>query len=307
MKLKHTFLFFLSGAIFFFACDSSTNPFVYQGESHSRGNVKIYVEESFKPLFKTSIYTFESQFPKAHMNTTYCTEQEAIQAFVANKTKTIFITRDFTKEEKVKLKRSQVEVRSEKLAEDALALIVHPTNTDSSLSVNQLKNMLTGKEINWKTSNSKIDIVFDNQNSANFVYLKNLIGESSMSKNVFAVKSNEEVINYVKNHPNALGIIGVNWISDEDDAEVLDFLDGITVVEVAKDNSTDYFKPYQAYIYTKEYPLTRELWSINKGGKQGLNSGFVNFLTGEKGQLIIHKSSLVPSHSPIRMMQIKVE
>ena len=78
-------------------------------------------------------------------------------------------------------------------------------------------------------------------------------------------------------------------------------------MQVSKDDSKDYFKPYQAYIYTKEYPLTRELWSINKGGRNGLNSGFVNFLIGEKGQLIIQKSGLVPAHSQIRMMQIKVE
>ena len=36
----------------------------------------------------------------------------------------------------------------------------------------------------------------------------------------------EEVIKYVKEHPNAIGVIGVNWISDEDDPKVLDFLDG---------------------------------------------------------------------------------
>jgi phosphate transport system substrate-binding protein len=307
MKTSLKIVLALSGFSVLLSCNDTENPFAYQKDTHSRGNIEIFVEESFKPLFTTSIYTFESQFPSAHLKSNYCTEQEAIAAFLAKKTKTIFITRDFTKKEKEKLKLTQVEVRSEKIAEDAVALIVHPDNPDTSLSVNRLKNILKGKDLNWKSLNTKIDVVFDNQNSANFVYLKQLIGDASISANVFAVKSNEEVINYVKNHPNALGVIGVNWISDEDDSAVLDFLDGIKVVEVSKDNSTEYFKPYQAYIYTKEYPLTRELWSINKGGRSGLNSGFVNFLVGEKGQLIIQKSCLVPSNSPIRMMQIKVE
>ena len=102
-------------------------------------------------------------------------------------------------------------------------------------------------------------------------------------------------------------MIGVNWISDQDDQRVLDFLDGIKVMQIAKDEESDYFKPYQAYIHTKEYPLTRQLWAINKASKSGLNTGFVNFLHGEKGQLIIHKSSLVPANTPIRMMQIKTE
>ena len=289
------------------SCNSSENPLAYQTETHSRGDIKLYIEESFKPLFKTSIYTFESQFQKAHINPIYCTEQDAIQSFIENKTKSIFITRDFTKKEKQKLLLSQVEVRSDKLAEDAIALIVHPSNPDTLMSIEKLKKILTGKDTKWNKLKTKINVVFDNQNSANFVYLKNMIGDSPIQSNVFAVNSNEEVINYVKNHPEALGIIGVNWISDEDDAEVLDFLDGINVVAMSKGDSKDYFKPYQSYIYTKEYPLTRELWSINKASKSSLNSGFINFLTGEKGQLIIQKSCLVPSNSPIRMMQIKIE
>ena len=289
------------------SCDNSQNPFAYQTESHSRGKIPVYIEESFKPLFKTSIYTFESQFPKANIEDNYCSEQKAIESFIKNKTKTIFITRDFTKDEKIKLKRNQVEVRSEKIADDAIALIIHPNNPDSMLTVSMLNKILKGEIHKWKSLKTEISVVFDNQNSANFSYLRKLTDNSPIPSNVFAVKSNEEVIDYVKTHPNSIGVIGVNWISDEDDSEVLDFLKGIKVVSIAKDQKSEFFKPYQAYIYTKEYPLTRELWSINKGSKSGLNTGFVNFLIGEKGQLIIQKSCLVPSHSPIRMMQIKIQ
>ena len=303
MSIK-TFLLFLLSTLTFLSCE---NPFVYKGDSHSRGKTKIFIEESFKPLFETSIYTFESQFQSADIAPIYCTEQAAIDSFLANKTKTLFITRDFTKAEKEKLKKSQVEVRSEKLADDAVALIVHPENKDTTITIDRLVNILKGKDSLWNSSKNPIDVVFDHQNSANFIYLRKLVGNSPIPSNVFAVKSNKEVIEYVKTHKNALGVIGVNWISDQDDENVLDFLSGIKVMEVAKDASSDYFKPYQAYIHTKEYPLTRELWSINKGSRSGLNTGFVLFLQGEKGQLIIHKSALVPANTPIRMMQIKTE
>lgn len=292
------------GLFIMISCD---NPFVYKGDSHSRGKTKVFIEESFKPLFETSIYTFESQFHSADIEPVYCTEQMAIDSFIANKTKTLFITRDFTDAEKAKLKKSQVEVRSEKLADDAVALIVHPENNDTLITIDRLINILKGNDSLWNESKRPIDVVFDHQNSANFTYLRKLTGDSPIPTNVFAVQSNKEVIDYVKTHKNALGVIGVNWISDQDDENVLDFLDGIKVMEVAKDAESEYFKPYQAYIYTKEYPLTRELWSINKGSRSGLNTGFVLFLQGEKGQLIIHKSALVPANTPIRMMQIKTE
>lgn len=302
MKNKSLLVVFI--ALMLFSCD---DMFVYKGDSHSRGKTKVFVEESFKPLFETSIYTFESQYQSADIKAIYCTEKQAIDSFIANKTKTLFITRDFTDKEKVNLRKSQVEVRSEVLAHDAIALIIHPDNLDSNITVEGLTNILNGKNSIWNSTDKTIDVVFDHQNSANFIYLNKLTGGSPIPPSVFAVNSNKEVIEYVKGHKNALGVIGVNWISDQDDQRVLDFLDGIKVMQVAKDEESDYFKPYQAYIYTKEYPLTRQLWAINKASRSGLNTGFVNFLHGEKGQLIIHKSSLVPANTPIRMMQIKTE
>lgn len=307
MKNILIFTIAVSSIAFIYSCDSSTNPLAYQKDTHSRGNIDIYVEESYKPLFETSIYTFEGQYPKAHVKAHYGSEYDVIENFLKNKTKTIFMTRDFTKKEKEKLRKSLVEVRSEIIANDALALIVHPDNTDTNMTVNQLKRILLGKETKWKGSKIDINVVFDQQNSANFIYLRKLIDNQPLQKNIFAVKSNEEVIDYVKTHPNAIGIIGVNWISDSDDSEVTEFRNGITVVGLSANNSGDFYQPLQAYIHTKEYPLIRQLWSINKASKSGLNTGFVNFIAGEKGQLIIHKSGLVSATAPIRMIRLNIE
>jgi phosphate transport system substrate-binding protein len=60
-------------------------------------------------------------------------------------------------------------------------------------------------------------------------------------------------------------------------------------------------------MYTKEYPLIRDIWMINKGRKSGLNTGFVLFMTSEIGQTIIQKSGLVPANSPVRLIQFKAE
>jgi hypothetical protein len=43
---------------------------------------------------------------------------------------------------------------------------------------------------------------------------------------------------------------------------------------------------------------------INKGSRSSLNTGFVNFMVGEKGQILVHKSELVPANNPIRLIQM---
>jgi phosphate transport system substrate-binding protein len=271
------------------------------------GVAQILVEESFKPLFETSSETFESLAPKADIQPEYMAEGAIIDEFYKGDIKTICISRDLNEKEKKILKSKKIEVRSDRIAIDGVTLIINPKNLDTNITVDELKKILNGETLRWKTSKKDINVVFDNQRSANFNYLLALTKTDQLSKNVFAVKSNEEVINYVKKNENAIGVIGLNWVSDQDDFEVMNFLDGIKVMHVAKNAKSDYFQPYPGVIYTYEYPLTREMWLINWGARSGINSGFVNFMIGEKGQLLIQKSELVPARSPIRLIQISTD
>jgi phosphate transport system substrate-binding protein len=283
----------------FFSCGSGNKT--EQSESCKSGIAKILVEESFKPLFETSSETFESLAPKSDIQPKYMAEGDIIDEFY------ICISRDLTDKEKKILKSKKIEVRSDRIAIDGVALIVNPQNLDTTITLDELQKILNGQILKWKTSKKDINVVFDNQRSANFNYLLAFTKTDKLSKNVFAVKSNEEVINYVKKNKNAIGVIGLNWVSDQDDFEVMNFLDSIKVMHVAKNAKSDYFQPYPGVIYTYEYPLTREMWLINWGARSGINSGFVNFMIGEKGQLLIQKSELVPARSPIRLIQMSTE
>ena len=300
MKTSGILLFF---ALLFSACDSNNNPFVYQKDAHGRGKAHIYVEESFKPLFSTSIATFESQYPKAKVTATYGAENQMIDAFYANKTKTIVVSRNFNDKEKEYLKSKNVSYRSDKIATDAIVIILHPSMEDTVLSVAQIKKLLSNDNSKLPSNSPLNQIVFDQKGSANFNYLTNMLQIEQLSSRVSALQSNEEVINYVKTHPGTMGIIGLNWISDQDDPTSMAFMDGLKVASIYTTNPADACKPYAGYIYTKEYPLIRDIWVINKGRRSGLHTGFVLFMKkDDKGQLIIQKSGLVPALTPIRLV-----
>jgi phosphate transport system substrate-binding protein len=279
----------------------------FESDTHGRGKALIMIEESFKPLFETSIYTFESQFPHADIMPSYSSEGEIVNAFFDRKVKTICISRDFTENEKSRLKKLNIEVRSDRIAYDAVTLIVNPENPDSLIIVDKLKRIISGKDSIWPSTGKRINVVYDQVNSANFNYLRSLVGSVNFPKNIFAVNSNVEVINYVKKNKSALGIIGLNWISDQDDFDVKDFVRGLKVMAVAEKTSTPYFKPYAGLIYTREYPLRREIWMINKAKRSGIHTGFVLFMIGEKGQTIITKSALVPATAPVRLIQLNTQ
>jgi phosphate transport system substrate-binding protein len=303
MKMKSSFCCFGLMVWLLNSCETHENPLAYQTDAHGRGQTSIFVEDSYRPLFETSIYTFESQFPKASIKAVYLSEGQIIDSFFANKAKTVCISRDFSEKEKAFLKSQNVEVKSDLLAYDAIALIVHPSNKDTLVSVEQLKNWISKDGAKWPSSGKPVKMVFDRVNSANFNYLVNLSEKKQLSTSVYALNSNEEVINYVKSNPYALGFIGVNWISDQEDLEVMNFLDDIKVLYVSKKSGEQGFQPYAGTIWTQEYPLHRAMWLINKGRRAGLNTGFVLFMLGEKGQLLVQKSELVPAKAPVRLIQ----
>jgi len=145
-SLKSLVIFGLLGI---FSCEDHENPLAYQKNAHGRGKVVILVEESFKPLFETSIDTFESLFPKANVVAKYKPEGEMIEKFYSGDYKTICISRQLNSKELSDLKKKQIEVRSDKVAVEGIALITNPANKDSLITIDQLKRILNGKETLW--------------------------------------------------------------------------------------------------------------------------------------------------------------
>jgi len=295
MKLKHHYLFFF----FALAHSSCTNNQQKSTDTNKSGEVKITVDESFKKLFEIQASTFESIYPNAKIHVTYLPESDAFLRLLNDSCKVIVTGRDLTAEERKILSSNNLFPVSTKIAEDAIALIVHPESKINNLTVEEVKQILLGK---YKTD---IQVVFDHKGSTNTKYMEDsVVRGAKFSGHVFALNSNMEVVNYVAANKNTLGILSYNWISDSDDSLTAHILKKIKVVAIAKDSVSQPFKPYQAYLKTKEYPFSRPIYMINRQTGGGLGTGFVIFVAGEKGQLIILKSGLVPAFPPQRIIEI---
>jgi phosphate transport system substrate-binding protein len=107
--------------------------------------------------------------------------------------------------------------------------------------------------------------------------------------------------------PCSIGIIGVNWCKEVNDSSTIHFSDKIRVAGLStlkKEEGVAYPQPYQAYIALKMYPFSRRIYSINREPYSGLGTGFVSFLSSDRGQRIILKSGLVPANAPVRILKV---
>ena len=132
-----------------------------------------------------------------------------------------------------------------------------------------------------------------------------LCGGKPLKGNLFAQGSNMAVIQAVKDNPDAIGVVGTDWLRG-DNATVLpnfDHLDiKVMLVTASKEQYPQYYRPYQYNIAMDYYPLTRSVYVISTDPHTNSQAKYLYFfLKGQKGQLIFcNNSQLLPS------MQVQV-
>jgi phosphate transport system substrate-binding protein len=298
-------------AFFFLITCKNKGPYVMP-DSPTSGNIRIVADESFQPIVRAEVSAYTSLYKNAHIAPAYKPEKEVISDFL-NDSVDVVVTSWAPSEELVKnLLKAQVVAKTVLVAYDALALVLNKENPDSLLTFDDIKNIFTGNIKDWKQINPKsnlggIKVIFDNDKSANIRYFKEKFSlPEQLPSNFFAVKSNPEVINYISQSREAIGIVSVNWISDSDDSASAGFSNQVRVVAVSAEflDKNTFYKPVQGSIYDKSYPFVRETNIVTRETSYGLGSGFIAWVSGEQGQRIILKSGLVPATMPVRLVRV---
>jgi phosphate transport system substrate-binding protein len=283
-------------------------------ETPTRGHIRIGVDESYELLGDAEIDTFEGLYKNATITPVYASEDSILKLFLADSIRLMITSRKLTENEEAYLKEKLIIARTTHIAWDALAFIVNKSNKDTLIRYNTLKDIFTGKVSSWKQVNPSsrlgdLKIVFDNQGSSNVrMITKKLEINGALPEFCYSANSNANVIDYVESHPEAMGIISVNWISDKDDSITHNFLGRVKVIAISSEyysEGDEFFKPHPAYIADKSYPFVREIYTISRETFAGLGRGFIQFVTHDQGQRIVLKMGMLPATMPIRIVQIK--
>ncbi|MHC1736719.1 MAG: PstS family phosphate ABC transporter substrate-binding protein [Ignavibacteriaceae bacterium] len=300
--------------IFLFVLLSGCKQGSQEGDGPTFGSIHISVDESFRSVFESQINTFESIYRDTKISVSYYDELKTVNDLLAGSSRLIVLSRELNRDEQKVFEKKQIVPRTTKIAYDGITLITNKRNRDTLLTYDNLLKILNGDIRNWnqlnvKSHNSGIKLIFDSKNSGIIRYLFEKAGIKSLSgTNSYSLNSNQEVLDYVANHPDAIGFISISWISDRDDTTQLSFRKGINVMAISPPDTSKgagtYYQPYQAYIAQKFYPLWRAVYIISGEARAGLGLGFTGFVASEKGQRIILKSGLVPATMPVRLVEI---
>jgi phosphate transport system substrate-binding protein len=284
---------FLIGSILMLSLVSCKSTPEKAMDSPNEGQIRISVEASFKPFMDEQLKVFLESNPKAQIEVSYKSEIECFKDLANDSTRMIFVTRGLNKQEQADYKKSLgFNPNFSILAYNAVAVLVHKSAKDSVFSLEDLKQRLTGK--------SNKEVVMDGNNLTGIIrFLKDsLAKDTPFGNNVVAANGSKEVIDYIATHPDAIGFVGMNWIGDGYDPAQIELRKKVKLglVECTQCLEKGYFsKPSPATISKAQYPLTLPIYYILKENAAGLGTGFLNFLSLERGQLIFKRSFLVPA------------
>ena len=149
-----------------------------------------------------------------------------------------------------------------------------------------------------------------------------LLNGGDLGPNVYAQGSIPAVVETVSKNVNAIGVLGVTWISsDMQSAELTpeelamsvisdepvqgaSLSQDIKVLKLRRPDEVTAYKPYQQNIFDGTYPLFRPIYMVTTGVSGSLASGFYTFVTGDIGQKIILKTGIMPARTRIQVVQV---
>lgn len=268
------------------------------------GKLPVLVDQTLLPIIKESADVFESSYPNSSLEIMARPEIKAVNALLSDSAYVIVLTRKLNSQEEDYFKKRGIQPKIFQMASDAVVLINNRNSTDTIMSQNNVKSLLEGNLGGQR-------LIFDNANSSTLRFLKDYFKIDKIDpKAVSAMRDSEDVMKYISENANAVGVIGYNWYlkAVEKNSQLLDKIRTLSIENVsAGADKAHFYKPSQSTIADGVYPFIRPVYIMNYQPNMGLGLGFSAFLTGDRGQRIVLKAGLVPVTMPGREIIIRDE
>jgi phosphate transport system substrate-binding protein len=302
-------------SFFILGCNNKNTGDTYT-DTPTTGKVAIAVDETFQPIIEAELQVFHAVYRYAVIQPKYLPEVDVFNLLLHDSVRLAIVSRPLNAKEMNYFHSRKFFPKEIPVAVDGIAVLVNPSNPDTLFSVSQLRKIMLGEITDWKQINPRsklgeIKVVFDNPNSSTVRFVVDSITKSqNLGKQLSAMQYNIDVADFISKTPNAIGVMGISWISDSRDPKSLSFLKKVKVSGISTlDPPTpeNCYQPFQAYIATGKYPLTRFVYMILTEPRAGLGTGFTSFVAGDKGQRIILKTGILPYVEPVRIVNVKEE
>ncbi|MCX7652067.1 MAG: substrate-binding domain-containing protein [Bacteroidia bacterium] len=271
-------------------------------DTSASGKVRIAADVSLKPALEPLVESFHRTYPKARIEIIYTSEAQAVDGLLADSFQVAIVARSYTPSDSIALVEQKIRPKKTKIVREGIAVIGFPERKDSTLPIDTLISWLLNPQ-------SPYTFVIEGGGGSGILrYLKDTLLRGEMPKaSLYRADSAPAVIAYVQQNPRAIGLIGAAWVCDREDTTVAKFLRTVRLFALAPRGKREFYQPYAGYLREGYYPLSRDVYALNREPRFGLGSRFVSYAAGPDGQRILLKSELLPANAPVRIVELKEE
>jgi phosphate transport system substrate-binding protein len=171
-------------------------------------------------------------------------------------------------------------LNSTTVARDGIAIVVNPKNGVGNLSSQQVKDIFTGRVVNWKDVGSldaPIRVISREEGSGTRRSFDKLaLGEEKLTPSALFQNSNGTIREAVASDPNAIGYLSIGLV----DARV-------------KAISYNGIAPSNDNVKKGQYPLARPVYFLTKGEPSPQAKAFIDYVLSSEAQKTLEKEGLI--------------
>jgi phosphate transport system substrate-binding protein len=268
-------------ALFAWGCGSNS------GSNNNIRTVTVKGSDTMVILGQRWAETYMKANPDARIQVTGGGSGTGIAALINGGTDICEASRPMKDKEKEMVKaRHGKEPVETPVALDGVAIYVHQSSPIQRLTQIQLKQVYTGRVINWRDlggPDQRIVAYSRENNSGTYVFFKeHVLNNEDFARDIQTLPGTAAVVNAVSKDPASLGYGGVAYSS------------GIKDLAISKDQTSEAVKPSLENVQSGKYPLSRQLFFYTVGEPTGATKAFIDWVLSPEGQKVCEAVGYYP-------------
>ena len=250
--------------------------------SQAAEDIVINGSTTVLPVMQKAGEAFMASHPDIRLSLSGGGSGNGIKALIEGQCAVAMSSRDIKDKEKTAAAKNGVAPVRTAIAVDAIVPVVHPQNPTSALTLEQLRDIYTGKIVNWKDvggADAKIVVISRDSSSGTFECWEELVmNKTRVAPAALVQASNGAVVQTVAGNKNAIGYIGLGYVDKNTKALAVN---GVTASA-------------QTAI-SRQWPIARELYIFTNGQPANSVAKLVQYLLDpQKGQKNVAEVGYVP-------------
>jgi phosphate transport system substrate-binding protein len=257
------------------------------------GTIEIIGSTTVLPIATAWAEAYHEQNPNVEINVSGGGSGNGIKALIDDTADIADASRPIKDKEVELAEENGVDPVEHVVAYDGIAPVVHPSNSISELSIEQLSDIYSGEVTNWsEVGGPDADIVVVSRDSASGTYesWKDMVimmdgeaEERDYTPAALKKNSNKDVRQTVAQTESGIGYIGLGYMDDSVKSVAVIPMGGGDAVEATSANVQD-----------GSFPVARALYMYTNGEPTGIVADFLDWGMSDEAQQLVEEEGFVP-------------